>query len=76
VAGTSCTARARNSAVAQHCRAARLDCSEQQTPDSALWASRNQADNDQVASFLIGAMNENGGAWESHPTHLNVAFAV
>jgi len=46
--------------------------------DSDVWTAWNQADNDQVDSFLnAGYTNQFGNpAWQSYTTNLNVAFAV
>jgi hypothetical protein len=44
---------------------------------SDVWASWNQADSDQVDTFLnAGLTNQNGGTWESFMTTPNLAFAV
>jgi hypothetical protein len=46
--------------------------------NSDVWAAWNQADNDQVSSFLnAGYTNQaQNPSWQSYTTNLNVAFAV
>jgi hypothetical protein len=77
-AGTCCTVQSRKTAGVALTAGQQYWIVASTDADSSVWAAWNQADNDQVSSFLnAGYTNQFGApAWQSYTTNLNVAFAV
>lgn len=76
-AGTCCTVQSANSAGVPLTAGQQYWIVASTTSASNVWAEWNQADNDQVDSFLnAGYTNQNSNGWVSSTGNLNVVFGV